>query len=90
LPAALSTAGTQNGTGPHPEQVQADTSTAGSYWWSLQNLLEAVADDTDGRRYYERQADVRARFDELQQQWLRQADDLATGGTDRQWRQLTE
>jgi secernin len=90
LPTALSTAGTQNGTGPHPEQAHADLSTAGSYWWSFQNLLEAVAGDADGSRYHERQPQVRTRFDELQQRWLKQVDDLATGGTDRQWRQLTE
>jgi secernin len=90
LPTALSTAGTQNGTGPHPEQVQADMNTAGSYWWSFQNLLEAVAGDTDGSRYHERQPYVRVGFDKLQRQWLKQVDDLAIGGTDRQWRQLTE
>jgi secernin len=89
LPTALSKAGTQNGTGPHPEHVEADASTAGSYWWSLQNLLEAVAGDTDGNRYHERQPQVRARFDELQQQWLKQVDDLVISGTDSQWQQLT-
>ncbi len=90
VPAALSTAGTQHGTGPHPEQAQADLSTAGSYWWSFQNLLEEVVGDDAGSRYHERQPYVRARFDALQQQWLKQVDNLATGGTDDQWRELTE
>ena len=90
LPAALSAAGTQHGAGPNPERVAADTSAPGSYWWSFQHLLEAVAGDADGSSYHERQRQVRSVFDQLQQQWLEQADDLAGVGTDQQWKALTE
>ena len=41
-------------------------------------------------RYNERQRQVRSVFDQLQQQWLEQADDLADDGTDQQWQALTE
>ena len=63
---------------------------SGSYWWSFQHLLEAVAGDADGSSYHERQRQVRSVFDQLQQQWLEQADDLAGVGTDQQWKALTE
>jgi secernin len=90
LPAPLSTAGVAHGAGPNPEQVPADTKSPGSFWWSFQTLLEAVAGDTDGGRYHERQPEVRARFDQLQQHWLKQVDELGTNATDEQWHALTE
>jgi secernin len=90
LPAPLSTAGVAHGAGPNPEQVPADTKSPGSFWWSFQTLLEAVAGDTDGERYHERQPEVRARFDQLQQHWLKQVDELGTNATDEQWHALTE
>jgi hypothetical protein len=70
--------------------VVADSSAPGSYWWAFQDLLEAVAGDVDGSSYHERQRQVRSVFDQLQRQWLEQAEDLADGGTDQQWQALTE
>ena len=70
--------------------MAADNSAPGSYWWAFQDLLEAVAGDADGSRYHERQCEVRSVFDQLQRQWLEQADDLADDGTDQQWQALTE
>ena len=89
LPPALSTAGTQDGAGPNPEKVSADTFTANSYWWNFQALLEAVAGDAHGGTYRERHPTVRARFDELQGAWFKEVDGLANGGSDSEWQALT-
>jgi hypothetical protein len=89
LPAALTRAGTQHGTGPHPERVLADTREPGSFWWSFQTLLEAVAGDADGSCYRERQPRVRARLDQLQQRWLAEVEVLAHDGSDEEWQELT-
>lgn len=89
LPAALTTAGTQDGSGPNPETVAADTSAPASYWWSFQNLLEAVAGDAKGSKYRERQPEVRLRFDAIQQRWLKEVSGLVVEGTDAQWQAFT-
>lgn len=90
-PDALSVAGTQHGAAsPDPEEVAVpDGSAPGSYWWSFQDLLESVAGDAEGSHYAERQPQVRARFDELQQRWLKQVDELGVNGTPGEWQALT-
>jgi secernin len=90
VPRVLSAAGTASGTGPHPEHAVADAPLPGSFWWSFQSLLETVAGDADGAGYAERQPEVRARFDQLQQQWLKDVEGLGPDATDAQWRALTE
>lgn len=90
LPAALSAAGTAHGCGPNPEGVPADSPDASSYWWAFQGLLEAVAGDASGSGYHERQPQVRAIFDELQQRWLSDVDALSANGSDAQWADLTQ
>lgn len=89
LPRSLSTAGTQHGTGPNPEQARGDSCDPNSYWWTFQGLLEAVSGDSHGSRYRERQPVVRARFDELQQAWSKDVDALAANGSDDEWQTLT-
>jgi secernin len=90
LPAVLSAAGAAHGTGPNPERAAADGPAPGSFWWSFQTLLETVAGDAHGAEYHARQPEVRTRFDQLQQQWLKQVDELGGDATDEQWRALTE
>jgi secernin len=90
LPEMLSAAGTERNTGPNPERAPADASAPGSFWWSFQTLLETVVGDSQGARYHARQAEVRTRFDQLQQHWLKQVEELSVDATDDQWRALTE
>jgi secernin len=90
VPAALTAAGTAQGTGPNPERASIDAPAPGSYWWSFQRLLETVAGDAHGTGYHARQPEVRARFDQLQQHWLKAVDELGADATDAQWRALIE
>lgn len=88
LPEVLSQAGVAQGTGPNPEQAKKDHYRTGSYWWTFQALLEAVAAES-GRRYHERQPTVREHFDQLQQPWTAEVDRLAHGAATEEWDNLT-
>jgi secernin len=90
LPSVLGTAGAAAGTGPNPEDAVVDTPTGESFWWSFQTLLETVAADGNGTGYRDRQPVVRARFDQMQQMWLKQVEELGANATDEEWRALTE
>ena len=89
LPPELEAAGLEHGAGPHPEHVRRDSHLPGSYWWTFQTLLEAVAGDGHGASYRERQPVVRARFDALQRAWLDEVAGLSDGGSAGQWDELT-
>jgi secernin len=90
LPDVLGRAGRAHGTGPDPEKAEKDGYAEGSYWWTFQALLEAVAGDEAGSRYHERQPLVRTRFEELQQGWAEQVDGMSDGASTAQWDDLTE
>ena len=88
LPEALSRAGLAQGTGPNPEQATRDRHRAGSYWWTFQALLEAVAGEA-GSRYHQRQLLVRQRFDSMQQRWTEEVSRLPDGAGTEEWDNLT-
>ena len=76
LPTTLGAAGAADGTGPNPELAEVDQPLEGSYWWTFQELLEAVAGDNLGEHYEERQPIVRAKLDRLQDEFVAEADTL--------------
>lgn len=90
LPTALSAAGAASGTGPNPEVAELDRPAEGSYWWTFQQLLEAVLGDDLGGRYGERQPVVRADLDRLQREFVTEADRLfGTEAAPEEWDALT-
>jgi len=90
LPAVLGAAGTASGTGPNPELADLDRSAEGSYWWTFQRLLEAVAGNDLGGRYDERQPILRSELDPLQREFVSDADALTvTRAGPQDWDALT-
>jgi secernin len=77
VPDVLSRAGTARGAGPNPEEAPEDGYADDSYWWRFQRLLDKVNGDALGNAYRERQPLVRSVLDELQLQFVAEADALA-------------
>lgn len=76
LPASVSTAGTfGKQVCPAPE-VAADTFSAISYWWLFKRLNDAVKGDSIPGLYPARNAQVRAQFDALEQDFKAQLPDV--------------
>lgn len=91
VPEALSRAGTARSAGPNPEQAAEDCYADDSYWWRFQRLLETVNGDRLGAAYHDRQPVVRSVLDELQGQFIAEADALAAhGASGPEWAQLTQ
>lgn len=90
LPQSLSRAGVHHAAGPNPEAAENDSAAADSYWWTFQQLLETVTGETLGTSYFERQPVVRARFDQLQAQWLDAVEELTqANASEEAWTALT-
>lgn len=75
LPPSLASPGQEDGVFRPERYVQAKFDPT-SYWWRMQNLLDAVKGDMLGSRYAERQPLVRARFDVLEAAWSQESDKL--------------
>jgi secernin len=91
VPEFLSQVGTARGAGPNPEEAEQDGYADDSYWWRFQRLLETVNGDPLGNAYADRQPVVRAVLDELQAEFVTEAEALLSrhaSGTE--WANLTK
>lgn len=78
----------QSGQVPHSLEIPLITETASpesfnqphfdptSYWWRFQNLLDVAKGDRAGSHFTERQASIRARFDQLEMSWITAVEEL--------------
>ena len=82
LPEVLGHTGTPRPPSYNPEHAPDDVPVEGSYWWTFQQLLEAVKDDALGSAFVDRQPQVRAAFDPLETAWRAELDDLLEGAAD--------
>lgn len=75
LPECVTLAGTYGKTLCAPSEVkEEDRYQKGSFWWEMRRLLNQINGDEDGSFYHQRHAQVRAVFDELENQWMQELD----------------
>ena len=71
----MTLAGTYGKTLCAPSEVkEEDRYQKGSFWWEMRWLLNQINGDEDGSFYHQRHAQVRAVFDELENQWMQELD----------------
>lgn len=78
VPALLSDAGGADTSGTSAEPATAEDFAEESLWWWFQALLDWVKGDVDASAYPERQPRVRQRFDQAQEQWFAEAEQVET------------
>jgi secernin len=79
LPEVLARTGTPRTTSYNPELAPEAVPADDSYWWTFQQLLDAVKGDALGSAFADRQPKVRAAFDPLETAWRTELDDLFGG-----------
>ena len=77
LPKAMEEAGTYGKNMCAPSDVNAeDAYKDGSLWWEMRSLLDLVNGDENGGKYKVRHTVVRAVFDDLEQKWGEEANEI--------------
>lgn len=73
VPTLLSDAGNTDTSGLSAEPATADDFSEASLWWWYQRLLDWAKGDSDGTKFVERQAAIRAKLDPIQARWYEEA-----------------
>jgi hypothetical protein len=76
VPRALARPGSAPASSVNPERAPEDSPARGSYWWTFQRLLDVTKGDALGTAFTDRQPQVRAAFDPLENAWRAEVHDV--------------